>query len=250
MLERFSKQKKKTVNMKIVAISDLHNRFPKNMPKGDILTVSGDLCFARRHDMIEQKHHLVNFINWCNMLLEDKTYLDVVFIPGNHDGILEDMMLRKEEDGFRKTLPSHIHYLRDSMVDINGIKFYGISWTLPFCDWFFNIEEGPLDEVCKQIPAGVDVILSHGPAYGLNDRLGQPFDRWAPTKLGSNALLKHLKRVKPSYLLVGHIHSGDHKPIELVHENQVIKSVNVSILSEDYQINYKPFQFEINKKAK
>lgn len=231
--------------MKIVSISDLHNQFPKKMPKGDILTVSGDLCFALKDDYLTQKHHIENFIQWCKFLLDDKIYKTIIWIAGNHDIVLENLILNKKEDEFIKYLPKNVYYLRDNLVEINGIKIYGTPWTPPFCKWGFNTPESKLDDIFSKIPENTDIILSHGPAYSICDNIERPYDKWAPEKLGSKALLKHLKRVCPAWLLTGHIHSAQHIPVELVQGNQIIKCVNVSILSEDYNIIYKPFEFTV-----
>lgn len=236
--------------MKIVSISDLHQYFPKNLPQGDILTVSGDICFAARTDYEAQYHHVQIFLAWCESLLKAKTFKDIVFVAGNHDGVFQKMMvgIPITEHKFRHKLFPHIHYLRDSMAEIDGVKFYGTPWTTEFCNWAFNATEAQLDVThYSQIPEGVDVLLTHGPVYGKNDRLGNPVDKWGPEKLGSKALLKHCLRVKPSWVVFGHIHSGSHIPEEIVHENHVTKTVNVAVLGESYYPSYDPFVFEINK---
>jgi Icc-related predicted phosphoesterase len=237
--------------MNIVSISDIHQYFPRDLPQGDVLTVSGDICFAARTDYEAQYHHIKLFIMWCETLLDDKRYKDIVFVAGNHDGVFQQMMVKNQpirEIAFRKELPAHIHYLRDSMAEIDGVKFYGTPWTTEFCSWAFNASEGELDVThYSKIPEGVDVLLTHGPVYGKNDRLGNPYNRWGPEKLGSKALLKHCLRAKPSWVIFGHIHSGNHVPEEIVHENIVVKTVNVSIVDEQYHPHYDPFMFEINK---
>ena len=234
--------------MKIVALSDLHNHYPEVMPAGDVLLIAGDITFAECHDFELQKHHFENFVRWCQYLFEQKLYRDIVFIAGNHDGIFEYMALRNEEEDFRKGLPSYIHYLRDSLVDIGGVKIWGIPWSLPYCSWWFNAPEIHIADACTRIPEGVDIVISHGPAYGLSDDINE---RGGLKKTGSQALLQHIKRAKPVYLIVGHVHNGSHTPIKLQCGDNIITSVNVSLLNADYNIAFPPFEFEVkNEKTK
>ncbi len=56
----------------------------------------------------------LDFINWFCTLL----YLNKVFICGNHDTCLYKAHI--------SGLPCNVHYLYNSAVIINSIKFYGI----------------------------------------------------------------------------------------------------------------------------
>ena len=58
---------------------------------------------------------------------------------------------------------------------------------------------------------------------------------------GSRALSATIARVKPKLAFCGHIHTGDHRVHDLVHENgQITKIYNVSRLNEDYAPAYEP----------
>ena len=58
---------------------------------------------------------------------------------------------------------------------------------------------------------------------------------------GSRALAATIARVKPKLAFCGHIHTGDHRVHDLVHENGLITKIyNVSRLNEDYDVAYEP----------
>jgi Icc-related predicted phosphoesterase len=60
-------------------------------------------------------------------------------------------------------------------------------------------------EKWKKIPAGVDIVMSHGPPYGIGDRVV------AGLRVGCKDLLKEIQtRICPMYHVYGHIHEGGH----------------------------------------
>jgi Icc-related predicted phosphoesterase len=152
-------------------------------------------------------------------------------------------MERGNEKHFRDRLPRNVHYLRDSGVEINGLKFWGTPWTPQFFNWSFMGEDDAagIGKHFEKIPSGVDYLLSHGPASGHNDLILDP-TRINGHKLGSAELLKHVKRASPSVLLVGHIHTGSHEYSNISNKDpdnpKNTLSINVSILDEGYRPHY------------
>ena len=58
---------------------------------------------------------------------------------------------------------------------------------------------------------------------------------------GSRVLAATIARVKPKLAFCGHIHTGDHRVHDMVHENGLITKIyNVSRLNEDYIVAYEP----------
>ena len=74
-----------------------------------------------------------------------------------------------------------------------------------FCDWAFNLKRGePLREKWNKIPAGVDILMTHGPPVGHGDK-----SKYGDTRTGCVDLLHTVQtRVKPKYHVFGHIHEG------------------------------------------
>jgi Icc-related predicted phosphoesterase len=59
-----------------------------------------------------------------------------------------------------------------------------------------------LDAVWSKIPQGIDILLTHGPPFGILDRV-QAGDR-----VGCEDLLRHVERVRPAIHCFGHIHEA------------------------------------------
>jgi len=243
--------------VKIVAISDIHGELLGNLPKGDILTISGDICPVRMsHSPTSQQYWLYNyFLPWCKQLISKKTFKHIVFIAGNHDFVFYKA-LKTHGDIFKnhKKEYKNIHYLSDSEITLMGVRIYGTPWAPKFGDWAFMHSEEVLNNYFSKIPEGLDILLSHGPAYYLNDTIMQYPDRTSgrDPHIGSKSLREHIKRAKPQYLLVGHIHSGNHECQDWYTDyeelnSKITKSYNVSLMDEDYVISYKPFQFILEK---
>jgi len=229
--------------MKIAATSDMHGIFPE-IPKADVLCIAGDICPTHDHSFsYQRKWVLTEFCTWCQGLVRDGIVKNVVFIAGNHDWVFEDLMEKNEEAWFRSSLPEDVFYLRDSEVIIDGIRFWGTPHTPPFCDWAFNVREEGLNEIFSKIPEGIDVLISHGPPYEYWDSVDWTVRQTDP--LGSKALIQHVKRAHPRYTFSGHIHTGNHVPQKVIHENKNINVVNVSLINEQYEKTYPVFECEI-----
>ncbi|MCK4490026.1 MAG: hypothetical protein KAU23_07180 [Anaerolineales bacterium] len=51
---------------------------------------------------------------------------------------------------------------------IDGTKFYGSPWQPWFYDWAFNLQRGPeIRSKWELIPEGIDILITHGPPYGI-----------------------------------------------------------------------------------
>lgn len=113
--------------MKLVLISDTHGREPE-LPEGDILVHAGDLTSMGTPDQ------LIDALAWLQV--HSLRFQHTVVIAGNHDFICEHSphatTATMERMGF--------HYLHDTEVVIDGIKFWGSPYQPWFHDWAFNVE--------------------------------------------------------------------------------------------------------------
>jgi Icc-related predicted phosphoesterase len=186
--------------MKIVCTADMHGYLP-TIPRCDLLLIAGDICPAHNHGLEFQREWLDTvFRRW---LMKDVPAEEIVAVWGNHDLIAET---RREEGG--KTLYRHIGppslpipFLTDRMYEYNGLKIWGMPWQLPFSEgWAFNLPEPALKEKCALIPRDVDVIVSHGPPYGMGDMTfdGRP--------AGSRSLRWTVGHHDARLVVCGHIH--------------------------------------------
>jgi Icc-related predicted phosphoesterase len=207
--------------MRFVALSDTHGKHNFDLPLGDVLLHAGDVSSRGLKSEIQR------FLDWFSSL--DYTYK--IFIAGNHDFFFEEAP-KEEIDAM---IPNNLIYLNDSGVEIEGIKIWGSPIQPWFHDWAFNRKRGP--EIQKHwdlIPTDRDIVVTHGPAFGIHDRLvsGMP--------VGCEDLLPTLQRIAPKVHLCGHIH-------EAYGERQVGETLflNASILNVRYEIANAPIEFEL-----
>lgn len=147
--------------MRIVCVSDIHGVLPfPEIPACDLLLVAGDIedVHLHPHDTSSQRRYLEGvFAPW----LDAAPACHKVGIAGNHDflGIRDPQALRD--------LPWL--YLCDETVEVEGIRIHGSPWTPPFMDWAFMLPEAELAAKWASVPADCEILLTHGPAYGLGD---------------------------------------------------------------------------------
>jgi len=218
--------------MKIIFISDTHNRLDQiidDIPVCDVLVHCGDM--TGRGYAHEINKHFKTLSK-----LRDRGYIDhFVGIAGNHDLSFED-----HPEQAKELVPDWYHYLENSEVTINGIKFYGSPQTPRFFDWGFNVDRGPLiREYWDKIPLDTDVLVTHGPPYGILDiaiRNGE--------HVGCEELWKAVQRVQPKVHAFGHIHHWHG-----IKEVDSIKFINASNLGEDYRYVNKPILIDLGELA-
>jgi Icc-related predicted phosphoesterase len=186
-------------DVKVVITSDCHGGLdPYKLPQGDLLIIAGDLLPNRyadpEKDAAYQLEPLLQFDAVCAKLPFNR----ILMIAGNHDWVFV------RNKGARKAL-KNITYLEDEQIELDGIKFYGSPHQPEFFDWAFNLpRKGPeLLKYWNQIPQDTDVLITHGPPYGILDR---PFGRGEPA--GCELLLERVKQIKPRLHVFGHIHGG------------------------------------------
>lgn len=174
--------------MRIVCISDTHNRLDKmKIPPGDLLLHAGDLTGRGSLDELRR----------FDQLLATLPHRHKVIIAGNHD-----WGFQREPAAARELIQSAV-YLQDSEVTIQGLRIYGSPWQPWFLDWAFNgARGGSLKPIWDRIPAGIDILITHGPPLGHGDQLARG------GRAGCPELLDAIRRVRPRYHIFGHIHEA------------------------------------------
>jgi Icc-related predicted phosphoesterase len=218
---------------KITFISDTHNKHKHLTSKGmgnilgsgDILVHAGD-CTS-----MGQKHEINEFLKWfSNTDFEHK-----IFIAGNHDFGFE-----KETDIDQQFKDLGVTYLFDNDITIDGIKFYGSPWQPEFYNWAFNLPRGEeLAAKWEKIPDDVDILITHGPAYGILD--------YAPIggHVGCEELYRKIVEVKPKIHVCGHIHDSYGQK-----SMGGIEFLNASTLNDRYEYAHKPIVVEYDTETK
>lgn len=208
--------------MKCVVISDTHGMYRElAIPEAEVFIHAGDIL--GRGKLSE----LTEFNTWVGTL----PHRHKIIIAGNHDWCFE----RSERES-REILTNAV-YLKDELVEIEGVKFYGSPWQPAFFNWAFNLSRGSeLKEKWDLIPGNIDVLITHGPPAGILDTVMDG------SNVGCEELIKAVNRIKPQYHLFGHIHEG--------YGIRVLEGcthINASITTERYLPTNKPVVFSINE---
>ena len=172
--------------MRIVAMADTHGFHARlDVPEGDILIHAGDL--TQRGTLTQVKE----VADWLRSL----PHRHKVIIAGNHDFAFQ------RSPAEARALFAGLTYLEDQEITLDGVRIYGSPWQPWFHDWAFNLRRGPaIDQKWQLIPAGLDVLVTHGPPAGYGDRV------FFGDRVGCEDLTRHLARTKPRFHLFGHIH--------------------------------------------
>ena len=207
--------------MKLVCFSDAHWHFREvKVPSGDAVIYTGDWCSG------DDIRNTIDFACFLGAL----PHKHKIVVPGNHD------IIAQKNYALTAQLFNNygIHFLCDSGVNIAGVNIYGTPWTPLFNNWAFMEPDEDLARRWKQIPNSVDVLLTHGPAFGILDVLPEV------GSVGSKTLEEAVINKKPKYHIFGHIHSAHGKM-----ESEHTYFYNVSVCNDDYQLIHKPTIIEV-----
>ncbi len=179
--------------MRFVLLSDthgLHDRMPP-VPDGDVVLHAGDLTSEGTLPQI------ASALQW----FADLPHRHKVLIAGNHDFAFES-----EASIAQSLVPSSVSYLQDSGVTLDGVRVWGSPWQPEFFDWAFNLPRGAaLARVWAQIPDDTQVLVTHGPPWGLHDYTVGPHS----THEGCRDLRQRVAALRDLRLhAFGHIHEG------------------------------------------
>ncbi|XP_043919762.1 metallophosphoesterase MPPED2-like [Protopterus annectens] len=186
-----------------VCISDTHFATNIPLPEGDVLIHAGDFS------ELGKQHEIEKFCAWLDTCNFEKK----IVIAGNHDLSLDKQYLEEGglyckfmnlDPGFDAVslVSNSCTYLQDSFTTVQGLKIYGSPWTPVFGDWGFNFHRDKLMEKWQKIPSDTDILITHGPPYGICD--GVPNAGHA----GCEALTTVVNKIKPMLHVFGHIHEG------------------------------------------
>jgi Icc-related predicted phosphoesterase len=225
--------------MKIVSISDTHGQHEtltsdgKKLPYGDVLVHAGD--FTKFGRLAE----LQSFCEW----FDSQPHSRKVFVAGNHDACLETSA--QEANKIIDSFPG-IDYLQDSSVTIDGKLFYGSPYTPRFMQWHFMETRGaPIKRIWDAIPDEVDVLITHGPAYGHGDLVPiyPQFSKFRRVA-GCVQLLLRIQEIGPDLHICGHIHDGH--GITRSDALPLTTFINAATCTERYSPSNPPIEAEIS----
>ena len=180
--------------IKIVCISDTHNYNVPLVPDGDILIHAGDLTVHGSVSEVQRQ------LDWLRTL----PHRYKIVVAGNHDRCLDEnysSILKQSRPDW-----SGLTYLCNSTVDVEvsnkpALRIFGSPYTPKFGNFAFQYDR-ETDYWQDKIPAGTDVVVTHGPPLGHHDI--NPYG----AHVGCPHLLRALRTIKPTMFICGHIHES------------------------------------------
>jgi len=175
--------------MRILVMSDPHGsvqaykQYKKNCIENNanVGIISGDLT-TYSESPFEDEQKLKSIL--------DSIEIPILFIMGNDDEF--------EWENGKKTIN-----INQRKIVINNHCFIGYQYTNPFIGGDFEKDENnqlkdfeELEKLCEDNY----ILVTHGPAFGILDKVGNN------KNVGSKALLGFINKTKPLYHVFGHIH--------------------------------------------
>lgn len=207
--------------MRVVFISDTHGEEGLvTIPEGDLLIHAGDITNWGEIYLLEK------FDRWVG----EMTFAKTIVVPGNHDVNVADT----EETRDRL---SNCYLLVDSSVKFGGYKIYGSPWTPGFTGYgaYHRSRGVDIKEVRDKIPSDVDILVTHGPPFGMLDYVAGAKD-----PQGCEELLKVVERVQPEIHAFGHLHAGWG-----MCTNGKTTFINASVCTEGYKPTNRPIVIDM-----
>ncbi|CCD65658.1 UPF0046 protein C25E10.12 [Caenorhabditis elegans] len=227
--------------VRFVCISDTHEKLHEILPyipDGDVLIHSGD--FTNCGDIGE----VIKF----NAEIGSLPHKHKIVIAGNHELGFEDGEEMSERQlaglnmlGINKAyeLLSNCTYLCDKSYEAYGLKIYGAPWhSMPGYSFFRQRGQKILHK-WNQIPAKIDVLMTHTPPLGHGDF--NAWDKMDGILCGCAELLNTVEqRVKPKYHVFGHVHQKHG-----VTTNGETTFINAALCDHKLRSAYDPIIFDI-----
>jgi Icc-related predicted phosphoesterase len=207
--------------IRIVCLSDTHGLHRGvSVPDGDILIHAGD--FSGSDNDLDGVREL-------DQWLGELPHPCKIVVPGNHDFILEDHPTPR-------FLLRNAIVLIDEELDVLGLRIWGSPVTPLYGGAFGRSSTADRKRLYAKIPAGIDVLVTHGPPFSVLDS--------APdgTHAGCRELLETVERVSPRLHVFGHIHGAYgisvHRPTTFV---------NAALAGLSDQIEHVPIVMDLKR---
>ena len=121
------------------------------------------------------------------------THAPVLYVHGNHDA------------AYKTIPPEGCICIDDKIYTFNGIRILGLGGSLRYKDGTYQYSQYDMNaRILRLTPQllrrrGFDILITHAPAYGLNDGDDLPHK-------GFTGFVKLLDKYKPKYFIHGHVH--------------------------------------------
>ena len=148
--------------------------------------------------------------------LTTMTALPVLYVRGNHD------------DRYENKMPEGCICIEDDIYEYQGVRFLGLGGSYRYKEGRNQYTEAEMKKrVIRLAPKlffkkGFDVLVTHAPAYGVNDGDGL-------AHRGFETFVELIEKYNPKYFVHGHVHMnyGRQFPREdMLGETKVINAYN------------------------
>lgn len=224
------------------AISDTHGHHRQlQIPECDVLIHAGDITNDGEWEIMK------DFASW----MQEQAVKHKIVIFGNHETNHGFAACDSRSIAIESFNKAGIHYLEDSEVVLDNIKFYGSPWQHQFAGYEFYLpwRSPALIAKWKQIPNDTNVLITHTPPYGMLDLVPQrsvmPYIKLGEedtlVRVGDQDLLAKVARLpKLKTHIFGHIHHSYG-----TYSKSGIQFVNAAICTEAGNPDNKPIVIEI-----
>jgi len=212
-----------TTTLRLVLLSDTHQLHREvDVPDGDILIHAGDFTMFS-----ESMEVVADFNDWLGEL----PHRYKIVVPGNHESFLE-------ADPSDRSLLSNATVLINEGIEIEGLRLWGTPVTPMYGGAFGLSRAKDRKRLYARIPPDIDVLISHGPPFGILDA-----DPVSGLHAGSHELLDAVMWARPRLHVFGHIHGANG-----VFQTEHTTFVNASLLGLHGDLNRAPFVFEMTSR--
>lgn len=211
--------------MKIAAISDTHGRQDWVIPPCDVFIHAGDM--TGRGSFQETALFAAKL---REQMSNPGGPQHAILVPGNHDECFESM-----PGAVRDLFGPVVHILCGEGIVLKDVRFYGSPWTPPFMNWHFMKDEVQLAALYQSMPAAVEVLITHGPPFGVLD------PGWKIEHAGSISLRNAVAARSVKHHVFGHLHAAGGQSVQQGDTN----FHNVSGCDEEYRLVNQPRVIEV-----
>jgi len=216
-------EKSRGDDLRLVLLSDTHGLHRSvRMPDGDLLIHAGDFT-----NFSKSEKEIVDFNTWLGEL----PHRHKIVVPGNHEFFLE-------AGPSKRSLFNNATVLINETAQIEDLRIWGSPVTALYGGAFGMSSAADRKRLYSEIPVHIDVLISHGPPFGILD-----VARNSTQHVGCRELFDAVMRVKPRLCVFGHIHSQG-----LVHTaNSTF--VNAAVLGPHGEVEKAPIVLWLSRRA-
>jgi hypothetical protein len=137
------------------------------------------------------KEEVVDFLAWFKTL----PFKHKIFIGGKNDYFLAEASLHE----INKILPLGVQYLSNQIIEIEGLKIYGMPNSFNLFNVAFGIKNTTnWRGVLRKIPDNLDVLITNQSPLGILDN-----------ECGCPELTKAILKLKPKIHIFNHVYPGN-----------------------------------------